>query len=103
DFALVVAAAAPGADRATHPSFHWTSISARNRVPSRPANLASRTVQLPVINLVAQVLLPKLNRIHLDLPGEFVHERLNRERSLRMTRRAHRNRRIFVRVQRIDL
>src|SRR6185503_5015527 len=103
DFALVVSAAAPRADRTTHPTFQWTSISTRNRISPGPANLASAAFQLPGINLVTQVLLAKLDRVHLDLVSELVDECFHGERRLRMTRRAHRNRGILVRVQRVNL
>src|SRR6185369_16897330 len=76
DFALVVSAAAPDTDAAAHAALQWTRIAAGDRIASRPANLSCATVQLPVIHLVAQVLLAKLDGVHFDLVREFVHQRL---------------------------
>src|SRR6185295_17865277 len=74
NFALVVSAAAPNADSATHAPLKWTSVTTCHRIPSGPSDLLCATPQLPVIDLITQVLDAKLDRIHLDLPGKLIDE-----------------------------
>src|SRR5439155_5674616 len=52
---------------------------------------------------VAHILLAKLDRVHANLVSEFIEQRLHSERSLRMARGAHSDRRVFVSLQRINL
>src|SRR5207302_2389063 len=102
-FALIVPTASPRARGATHASLIWSRIAAGRWISPFPSNLARAAIKLMLIKIVAHILLAKLDRIHANLVSKFVEQTLHCERSLRMARGAHSDRRVFVSLQRINL
>ena len=100
---MIVATASPGARSATQASFIWYRIAAGHGISSCPSNFARTAIELMLVKIVTHILLAKLDRVHANLVSEFVEQRLHSERSLRMARGAHGDRRVFVGLQRINL